>query len=444
MEHRKYFGIAIIFLAVFLPLSSNVQAETTYITGTSNFVENIYNEYANCCSFADNYKKWSFYVKIPVGTEFNRIALNGSSTDNIPISINAYSDVYPPIETCYYDDDCRTGDVNLGQIYSGYGNDIGNGTILSSTNYSFATTTVNSSSTYYLISIAPQGWFYHLDQYLQENNPMRIWTTPTDPTNADDNAITFQVCMNNCDIDFAPMIGTSASTKYININKPTPYGTTTATTTVDFDISYYYNGETGTTTRAEYKIYDAVSGSLEKNVFQLVPSGYDVNFFMQQTFDLATGSKKMIARYVIAGTDQDLIAPVETFFNVIDNSYYLATGMLSPQVSGLGSGLSQIDCDTFDVGCQFQKAIVFLFVPTPATLNKFTTLWNNLVVTVPFGYVNYIYQSFKQIKMGEASFELPAIPFDTAIFTPIKNGISLMLWGIFAVFLYRRFRKIDI
>jgi len=152
----------------------------------------------------------------------------------------------------------------------------------------------------------------------------------------------------------------------------------------------------------------------------------------------------MIARYYIPSSGQDLIAPKETFFNVINNSYYLATGLENPENSGIGSGLSQINCDLFDVGCQFQKAIVFLFVPTPAVLNKFTSLGQDLKITIPFGYFTYLIELRRELVIATPAYTMPTLPFMTAVFTPIKDVLALILWGIFSIAMYNRVKKIEI
>lgn len=230
----------------------------------------------------------------------------------------------------------------------------------------------------------------------------------------------------------------------ITIMAPLPYGTTTASTTVKTSAFFFYTAPSSTTTRAEIKIYDAVTNELEDSVFQLVPAGFDVSFQLEYTFTLATGSKKMISSYVVAGSNIDLLTPKEHFFNVIDNSYLLATGLDSPQSNP--ADLTQINCDTFDIGCQFQKALVFLFVPSQTVLNKFSSGWQELQYLKPFGYITIAIQRLNSVSAtGVGAYTMPSIPFITSIFEPLRNTMAIILWGIFAFIFYnKRVKNIDI
>lgn len=241
------------------------------------------------------------------------------------------------------------------------------------------------------------------------------------------------------------VFGGATSTNNITmvILNPSEYGTTTATNNVLTKVYYLNDQEIATTTRAEYRIYDAVTDELEYTTFQLVPAGNMVNFNLENNINLATGSKKMIAKYVIASNDLDLISPKETFFNVINNSYLDATGLISPVA--LPSDLTQIDCNTFDVGCQFQKAISFLFIPPQTSLDKFSSLWRELSTLKPFGYITQIIEQLKTINGSAAgAYTLPAVPFVDTIFAPFKSVLAIMLWGIFAFVFYRRIKNIEI
>jgi hypothetical protein len=285
----------------------------------------------------------------------------------------------------------------------------------------------------------PYDWKIYLttvSDYIMTAFP--ITGTTTYPFNVTSiSPVTCDVFSNASDINVA-------QNKVIQIVQPTPYGTTTSSTTVTTKVLFVNDALIATTTKAEYSIYNALTNELEYNSYIIVPANYDVSFLIENDVVLATGSKKIIGRYVVAGTDVDLIAPRESFFNVIDNSYYLATGLISPRESGIGSDLSQINCSTFDVGCQFQKAIAFLLVPTPETLNKFSSLGEDLKITIPFGYFTYLIEMRKQFDLTTPIYTFPEIPFISAVFTPIRDVLALILWGIFSISMYNRLKKIEI
>ena len=134
----------------------------------------------------------------------------------------------------------------------------------------------------------------------------------------------------------------------------------------------------------------------------------------------------------------------DTFFNVATNTYLQSTGLETPRSSGIGSGLSQINCELFDIGCQFQKAFVFLFVPTQGALNKFVLLYEDLKTVKPFGYITLIFEWRKNFNLNNASFEIPNLPFVNDIFTPIRSAMAAIFWLLFGVFLYNRLKTLEL
>lgn len=233
---------------------------------------------------------------------------------------------------------------------------------------------------------------------------------------------------------------------FINWLKP-KYGTTTASNTVELEANFFNNTEYATTTRLQIDIVDALTGVLEESSFVLIPPNTSTNVFFNTDFTLATGSKIAIAEHVVASNDRTIIPPEEHFFSVINNTYQETTGLKSPQgSSGIGSGLSQIDCQTFDVGCQFQKAMTFLFTPSPNALNKFALLWREIGEIPPFS----IFVTLQNIRENldtqgiTPAFNIPQIPFTTQIFDPLKTGVGAILWVIFGFYVYNRFKYLEI
>lgn len=232
--------------------------------------------------------------------------------------------------------------------------------------------------------------------------------------------------------------------RFISWIKP-EYGTTTASTTVSLEANFYNEAEYATTTRLQIDIVDALTGVLEDSSFVIVPAGFDVNSFFDVDFTLSTGSKIAIASHQVASTNEVLFTPKDLFFNVIENTYLEATGIESPERSGLGSDLSQIDCQTFDVGCQFQKAMTFLFLPTPDSLNKFALLWREIQQIPPFS----IFATVQNIRSGiddgnvTPAFTMPAIPFQNEIFAPLRTGVASVIWVLFGFAVYTRFKYLE-
>ncbi len=242
-------------------------------------------------------------------------------------------------------------------------------------------------------------------------------------------------------------VNPSNNNRINTITAPLPYGTTTATTTFDIKISFYsvagFDYLTLPPQSFGWELYDAVSGELEKQYTQNVSEGTAFTLSYSTTTIAIEGSK--ILKSFIRNTDTGLdIVPIdETFFNVATNTYLIATGLNSPAENP--SGLTQINCDTFDIGCQFQKAIVYLFVPPQNVLDRFTNVWSRLSSVKPFGYLTAGLDALRGINNTSGiAYTMPTIPFVDDIFNPLNNGISVLLWGVFAFVFYKRIKQIDI
>jgi hypothetical protein len=233
--------------------------------------------------------------------------------------------------------------------------------------------------------------------------------------------------------------------RWIVIDEPT-YGTTTPSTTVSLSIRY--NSQPGfdylvlPPQKYGYDIFDAVTGALLYSFSQTLSENTAFSTTVSTTTIQSIGSKIIRAYIRNASTSVDLATPFETFYNVATNTYLIATGLNSPQDSG--GGLTQNDCAIFDVGCQFQRALIFLFVPS-SSLDKFRDLWTTLINIPPFGYVTVTIRQLQGIDASTTpAWTMPAAPFGDAIFTPIRTALAGILWGIFAFAFYRRLKTIEL
>lgn len=232
------------------------------------------------------------------------------------------------------------------------------------------------------------------------------------------------------------------------ITAPLPYGTTTATNTVQ--IGVFWKNQIGfdysvlPPTVYGWDLYDAVTLELQDSYSFDLDENTAFVFNYTSTTTMSDGSKIFRSYMRNASTGVD-IAPIdETFFNVSTNTYLQATGLLSPRDNP--SGLTQIDCDTFDIGCQFQKALVYLIVPPQNVLDRFTAVWQRLSTVKPFGYLTAALDALRGVNStGTEAYTMPQIPFIDSIFSPFNNGMSVLLWGVFAfVFYNKRLKNIEI
>ena len=240
---------------------------------------------------------------------------------------------------------------------------------------------------------------------------------------------------------YDPANVTPWDTEYIDINKPI-FGTTTASTTVDIEVYFStpFTFDFRPTTTRTVAIYDAVTGALEWAYNVQIPANAGETFLLSTTTVLSQGSKDIQAYYsTLDGVVYSDVA--QSFFNVITNTYLEATGIENPLQKP-----QAIDCETFDIACQFQRALVFTFVPTPGVLDKFSNLWQTLRTKIPFGYVTVTIDQLSAFDTNEAgAYDLGTLPFMDSIFTPIKTLLSTILWGIFAIWFYHaRLKKIEI
>jgi len=234
-----------------------------------------------------------------------------------------------------------------------------------------------------------------------------------------------------------PITFFSEQTQNIVIIEPT-YGTTTATTSVNIEISYRtpYTLDFRPATYRWYQISDAISNEIEYTYSEFLATSTLESITIEENLTLATGSKYIRAGYL--NQNQTAYSEIiESFFSVVDNSYLLYTGLENPRSNP--NLLTQIDCDLFDVGCQFQKVITFLFVPPQNTLDRFANLWQVIAERKPFGYVTVTINQLGELtNYGTPTFSFGTIPFMDSIFTPLKTLVDGILWAVFAITFYQR------
>lgn len=417
-------------------------ASTEYETEAP--IQKIYlSQTGGCCSGPDNYTEHFEVIRLPIGTSFNNIQLSGTSTTDVPMYVYLMQDVGPTFEsaTGTNPSDPLNNDVILATLLvDDRAQQISEGVLQSGT---FATTTITAANQYIHIIYAGSGGFTFTRNFqTKDGYSYNLNTNFTYSLRKGSTAKRF--CLGPCeDLEFDISTIVNASNFNIAIFDP-DYGTTTPTTTVFLNAFFLYDGFVSTTTKAEILVYDYFTNDLEFTFSQFIPPDIDISFTLSTTTILQSGSKNMVARYVQASNNAPLMPQKEVFFSVVDNTYLAATGLNNPQSTA--GELTQIDCDTFDVGCQFQKALTFLFVPSQNVLDRFTGLWQDLRTVPPFGYafISFDYlNGLDSLAIGAYSF--PDVPFKTAIFDPINDALGFLLWGVFAFAFYNnRVKKFDI
>lgn len=294
---------------------------------------------------------------------------------------------------------------------------------------SIGTTAINATST--------DGQYWFEIDYLN-NSPLIEWYVPF----YINNGLWFSGLSTGSDSSF--ILDQSYEPEYIQIIKPI-YGTTTATTSIYTEIFYStpLSLDFRPTTTKTYIISDAVNGAIEYVYKATTTAGSAETITINENLTLATGSKKIEAFY--ADLNGIPYSEIDTsYFHVVNNTYFEATGLLNPNDS---SGiLTQNDCVLYDIGCQFQRAILFTFYPSENALERFSNIWQTLSYLKPFGYLTVSIEQLESIDSNAtAKFSLGEIPFQETIFDPFRDSLSSILWAVFAIYFFLfRLRNINI
>jgi len=135
--------------------------------------------------------------------------------------------------------------------------------------------------------------------------------------------------------------------------------------------------------------------------------------------------------------------------NFIYSSFTIASGTLvavgNTEIYGATQSTTPryLDCNLNNITNCFINALVYVFLPSDTTLNRFLSLKTELATVIPFGYFVYVYDTLNTIELDGTAPLIPVLPFQEAIFTPLRNGTGYILWLLFAFFLYRRFKNIE-
>jgi hypothetical protein len=108
----------------------------------------------------------------------------------------------------------------------------------------------------------------------------------------------------------------------------------------------------------------------------------------------------------------------------------------------------QITCDPDDPWYTYSlcKLAVWLFVPSPATLNQFSTLGDTLKNKPPMGYFYRVKDAlvFSATSTPAFNLENASTTLAASIYNPLKSGITFLLWLAFGFWIFNRIRHLDL
>ena len=251
----------------------------------------------------------------------------------------------------------------------------------------------------------------------------------------DDPNGTLRTCADSgLDYPFLIMNEFSGNTTVNEIIAPTA-GTTTATTTVNVIVDFFNSGNADVITLF---IDDRVTGQqVPIFPFDFAVTGgfgtFDDNIELPEgSFTLRTGLFN-----TVTGSQHGNILRVD--FNVISNQVEEVFGVDIFDTEDL-LNLATSTCGITNLSGCFQNALVFAFVPSEASFDRFITLKDSLINKPPFGYFALLAGGLSALNSTSSPAFVLATEDNivTTIFDPVKTGLNWLLWVFFGVYLYKR------
>ena len=229
------------------------------------------------------------------------------------------------------------------------------------------------------------------------------------------------------------LVDTSISS-VIEILSPTT-GSTTASTAVNFQFSYYKYG----TQVNSYQIFlvDKLSG-LATSFTGSLPSATTSIVSTTRTLTASSTYTAYVSLY--PATIPDLQYGQKTVeFNVVHDTF---AKLGVPNVHDF-TGVATSTCDVLNISGCMQNALLFVFYPSETILNNFAELGSLIATKPPFGYIAvYTTQLAGLSSSGAGSFTLATENnIKTIIFDPLRTGLGYVLWVCFAFWIFHRVRK---
>ncbi len=246
--------------------------------------------------------------------------------------------------------------------------------------------------------------------------------------------------------------GFSKNTRFIDVS------VTDATTTLDFDIEYFIdplevNRQVSALNPASIKIQwslrpqNAIS-SRSFSIATTTGTTSDILNINKSEFP-SDGFVDIAIRYSNTGCDLGF-----SDCPFVDSYIYLSLEMASGTIASVSNienydtvnvPIERESCSITNISACINNALIYLFVPSTDALNDFLLLGDDLDQVKPFGYFTRALDAIGGISTSTSAYTMPQIPFQESIFDPLRDGMSVMLWGVFAfVFYNKRLKNIDI
>lgn len=436
---KKNYILAVAYLSLlFLPVFANAQIFSQ--TSTSSGAIIVQKLPLGSVGFP-----LSLFVDIPAGTtgfiESFDFVFEGRGSGNTGISIRIlefndpnYLTPTTTISTDYVFDEIRSCNFvtagSLRQKYNfGFAKDI------------FTAGSLTATSSFFM----REDRFYRLQlfecagNFFDTTDPAKVFgsgvATTTGCWLGDEPNQTFNTCANaGLDYPFLVLNEFVGNTGVIQIIEPTA-GTTTATTTVNVIVDLFNNGNADVLTL--FVDNRVTNQQVIIDPFDFAISGGFVT--VDVDIELPTGSYTLRAVTFNTTTGSQFGNVVRVDFNVISNQFLEVFGVDITDVDDLIT-LATTTCSFTNITGCFQNALVFAFVPAESSFDRFITLKDQLINKPPFGYFALLATGLSGLNATSSSAFVLATEdnITNAIFTPLKTGLSWILFVFFGVYLYKR------
>lgn len=164
---------------------------------------------------------------------------------------------------------------------------------------------------------------------------------------------------------------------------------------------------------------------------------------------LQAGKQYFANAEIIIGTSTIATSSIISF-NISGGGGYLENFHYAIPISTISTTTPpiQITCDPNDNLFQYSlcKLALWLFIPDAGTLNKFSTLTDDIKNKPPIGYFYAVKTAFNGLSSTSTkAFQLANVtPLNNSVFNPLKTGISFILWLGCGIWIFNRIRHIQL
>lgn len=379
---------------------------------------------------------------------FDRMQFRASTTLN-SIKINGYifEERGDHRTSCEFAS-CVADDTYVAQAFSGTANRLTGNTF----QITFPQYVVNTSYVPYLaIIVDPNSPFQTLTLDLAIDGTKENGYNE----NRTENGFAYQLCNGSCDGfgSYIPPQFTISEYSHIYETAFTGGVVSGTSTSIQFDIDYYLDTTEFNQSNAPNKIEVA---TIKDGLFssELV----DVSSKIIPTYTDGPGSVVIKSGYTFGNGDYisygtfrnlssgDVVFPetkVEMFFT-ISGGVVSGTPVVNIYKADNPLVFETQSCSISNIGGCIENSLRYVFYPSQTVLDDFGGIWQTLSTLVPFGYVTSAIGALSNLNdTASSSWTFGAIPFMDAIFTPIRNALGPILWGLYGVVFYQRVRKIQ-